>query len=67
MAQKKNGYAERAAAVVIALGAENASNVYKFLREDEIEQISLEIAKMERMPPEELRDIMEDFYGLCVT
>lgn len=67
MAQRKNGYAERAAAVVVALGAENASNVYKFLREDEIEQISLEIAKMERMSPEEYKDIMEDFYGLCIT
>lgn len=67
MAQRKNGYAERAAAVVVALGAENASNVYKYLREDEIEQISLEIAKMERITPEEYRDIMEDFYGLCVT
>lgn len=67
MAQRKNGYAERAAAVVVALGAENASNVYKFLREDEREQISLEIAKMERMSPEEYKDIMEDFYGLCIT
>lgn len=67
MGQRKNGYAERAAAVVVALGAENASNVYKYLREDEIEQISLEIAKMERITPEEYRDIMEDFYGLCIT
>ncbi|MEG1777594.1 MAG: flagellar motor switch protein FliG [Angelakisella sp.] len=67
MASKKNEHAEKAAAVVIALGAENASNVYKFLREDEIEQISLEIAKMEKLSPEEFKDIMEDFYGLCVT
>ena len=38
---------KRAAAVVIALGAERASEVYKFLSEDEIEQLSLEIAKLE--------------------
>lgn len=58
---------QRAAAVVVALGAESASEIYKFLREDDIEQLSIEIAKMERMDPDELRTTMEDFYGLCVT
>ena len=58
---------QRAAAVVVALGAESASEIYKFLREDDIEQLSIEIAKIERMDPDELRTTMEDFYGLCVT
>ncbi len=58
---------QRAAAVIVALGAEQASEVYKYLREDEVEQLSVEIAKMERMSPEDLENTMEDFYGLCVT
>ena len=58
---------QKAAAVVIALGAEEASKVYQYLREDEIEQLSLEVAKMERLDPEELNAIINDFYGLCVT
>ena len=58
---------ERAAAVVISLGAEQASGVYKYLREEEIEQLSLEISKLDRMAPDEMKDIMNDFYGLCVT
>lgn len=58
---------KKAAAVVIALGAEEASKVYQYLREDEIEMLSLEVAKMERLEPEEMRDIVNDFYGLCVT
>ena len=58
---------KRAAAVVIALGAERASEVYKFLSEDEIEQLSLEIAKLERLSPEEMQETVEDFYGLCIT
>ena len=37
---------KKAAAIVIALGAERASEVYKFLNEEEIEQLSLEIAKL---------------------
>ena len=58
---------ERAAAVIIALGAENASRVYKYLREEEIEKISLEIAKLERLSTDDIKDIVDDFYGLCVT
>lgn len=58
---------QRAAAVVIALGAEQASEVYKHLREEEVEQISLEIAKMDRLSPEQMTDIVDDFYSLCLT
>lgn len=58
---------ERAAAVVIALGAERASEVYKYLRDDEVEQLSVEIAKMDRLSPEDMKVIVDDFYGLCIT
>lgn len=57
----------KAAAIMIALGAEGAAQVYKFLREDEVEKLSLEIAKLDRMSPESMQDIVDDFYGLCVT
>lgn len=68
MATKKSEFhAQKAAAIVIALGAENASEVYKYLREDEIEQLSLEIAKLDKMSAEEMGSIIEDFYGLCIT
>lgn len=58
---------ERAAMVIISLGSENASQVYKYLREDEIETLSLEVAKMDRMQPDEMKEVIDDFYGLCVT
>lgn len=58
---------QRAAAVLIALGAENASEVYKYLREDEIETLSLEIAKLDRMSPDDMKEIVDDFYGMCVA
>lgn len=57
----------RAAAVVVALGAERASEVYKYLNEDEIEQLSLEVAKMDRVDPDMMQETIEDFYGLCLT
>lgn len=65
--KSKYSAAEKAAAVVISLGAENASQMYKYLREDEIEQLSFEIAKIDRLSPEDMKDIVDDFYGLCVT
>ena len=65
--QKKMTAAGRAAAVIVALGAEQASAVYKHLREDEIEKLSIEVAKLERLSPEALQEIVDDFYGLYVT
>lgn len=67
MARSRITSAEKAAAVVISLGSQNASQVYKYLRDDEVEKLSLEIAKLERLPAEEMKDILDDFYGLCVT
>ena len=59
--------AGRAAAVIVALGAEQAASVYKYLREDEIEALSLEVAKLSKLSPADLAEIVEDFYGLCIT
>jgi len=68
MAQRqKMTSTSKAAAIMIALGAQEAAQVYKYLREDEVEKLSLEIAKLDRMSPESMQDIVDDFYGLCVT
>lgn len=58
---------KKAAAIIVALGAERASEVYKYLSEEEVEQLSLEIAKLDRLSPEEMQATVEDFYGLCIT
>ena len=36
----------KAAAVIIALGSDYASSIYKYLREEEIEQLTVEIASI---------------------
>lgn len=64
---KKLTATQRAAAIIIALGSERASAVYKYLKDEEIEQLSLEIAKLDRLMPEDMQETIEDFYGLCVT
>ncbi|MBW7573349.1 flagellar motor switch protein FliG [Caproiciproducens faecalis] len=64
--QQMNGQ-QKAAAVIISLGAENASKVYKYLKEDEVEQLTYEIARMSHMSSEQIEDILENFYQVCLT
>lgn len=67
MSTKQTSPIEKAAAVIVSLGVENASKIYHHLKEEEVEQISLEVSKLRKMPPEELKAVMDDFYGLCLT
>lgn len=67
MAKSKMTPVQRAAVAIISLGADCASDIYKYLHEDEIEQLTIEIAKMDRLDEEDMKEIVEDFYGLCIT
>ncbi len=59
--------ATKAAAIMIALGTDSASEVYKHMREEEIEQLSSEISRIERLSADEMTEIMDEFYELCIT
>ncbi len=59
--------ATKVAAIMIALGVDSASEVYKYLRDDEIEAITSEIAKLDLLSSDDMQQILEDFYDLCVT
>lgn len=59
--------AQKAASVIIALGTDAASKIYKFLREEEVEQLTYEIARTTNLPPNEVDHILNDFYNLCLT
>jgi flagellar motor switch protein FliG len=62
MSQKR-----KAAAVVIGLGTDQASKIYKFLREEEVELLTVEIATMKDLKAESMEEIMEEFYNLCLA
>lgn len=57
----------KAAAVIIALGSDYASNIYKYLREEEVEQLTVEIATLKDVSAETMEGIMEEFYNLCLA
>jgi flagellar motor switch protein FliG len=52
---------------MVALGAEHASKVYKHLKEDEIEALTLEVAMMQRVDNEKMDEILGEFYEMCMA
>ncbi|MCP1102504.1 flagellar motor switch protein FliG [Aequitasia blattaphilus] len=58
---------QKAAAVIAALGAEKASKVYKYLSEDEVEKLTLEVARLGHVEAEQTETILDDFYKTCLT
>lgn len=58
---------QKAAAVVISLGAERASKIYKYMGEEDLETLTLEIAKLSHVTPSQTEEAMDDFYKLCLT
>ena len=64
---KTDGMEQKAAAVVVALGTEKASKLYKYLSTDEVETLTLEVAKLGHLQAEETEQILDDFYKNCLT
>jgi flagellar motor switch protein FliG len=50
----------KAAALLVSLGAEQAAGVFRHLREEEIERLSLEMAQIETVPPHETEAIYSE-------
>src|SRR5215217_9251980 len=55
-ARKLSGVS-KAAALLVSLGAEQAAGIFKHLREEEIERLSLEMAQLQSVPPHETEAI----------
>lgn len=58
---------QRAAAVIVALGTDSASKIYKYLKEDEVEQLTFEVARLVHMSGDQLDETLDGFYQLCLT
>ena len=59
--------AQRAATVIIALGVERASALYKYMDPADVEQLTLEVAQMGFLDSEQTEEILYEFYQLCRT
>ena len=51
---------EKAAALLVAIGEQRAGEIFKFLGDTEVEALSLELAKAQKIPTELCRDIITE-------
>ena len=58
---------QKAAVLLIALGPEKSSTIFKYLGEEEIEQLTLEIANTRSVSGELKEDVMNEFYQICLA
>ena len=57
----------KAAVLMVLLGDETASSIYKNLPEKEVQDLTREIAELEYVPPELAVDVLEEFSRLQLT
>ena len=58
---------QKAAILFIIVGPERASKVFKFLKEDEVEQLTLEIANTKNITPSVKDEVLDEFYEVCLA
>ena len=58
---------EKAAVLLISLGPEKSVNVFKHLKEDEIEQLTLEIANTRSVSAAKKEEVLDEFYEVCLA
>lgn len=58
---------QKAAILLIALGPEKSASIFKHLKEEEIEELTLEIANTRSISPQTKEDVLNEFYQVCLA
>ena len=58
---------EKAAVLLITIGPEKSAAIFKHLKEEEIEQLTLEIANTRSVSPGVKEEVLEAFYQVCLA
>ena len=66
MAEQFSGV-QKAAILLIALGPEKSATIFKHLKEDEIEELTLEIANTRSVDPQTKEAVLNEFYQVCLA
>lgn len=56
---------QKAAILIVALGPEAAAQVMRHLRDDEVEQLTLELASVRNVTPEQRSEVLEEFQHMA--
>ena len=65
--EELSGGLQKAAVLLIALGPEKSAAIFKHLKEDEIEELTLEIANTRNITPQMKDDVINEFYQICLA
>ncbi|WP_071433313.1 flagellar motor switch protein FliG [Angelakisella massiliensis] len=58
---------QKAAAVIVSLGADKASQLYQYMDPEDVEQITLEVAKLGYVDSETTEEVLKEYYQMCQT
>lgn len=58
---------QKAAILLISLGPDLAAQIFKHLRDDEIEKLTLEIANVRKIPQDVKERVLTEFHQMCVA
>ena len=67
MAEQELTTTQKAATVIVALGTDKASQIYQYMNADELEQLTIEVARLGYVTPEQTEQVLEDFYQMCMA
>ena len=67
LSDEKMSGLEKSAVLLIALGPERSANIFKHLKEEEIEELTLEIANTRSITPQIKEGVIEEFYQICLA
>ena len=58
---------QKAAIFLVSLGSDVSSEIFKHLREDEIEQLTFEIARLDKIEPEDRDRVLQEFQEMMMA
>ena len=58
---------QKSAILLIALGPEKSATIFKHLKEEEIEELTLEIANTRSISPQLKEEVVDEFYQVCLA
>lgn len=65
--EKLTSGVQKAAVLLIALGPEKSASIFKHLKEEEVEELTLEIANTRNITPQMKDEVVNEFYQICLA
>ena len=58
---------QKAAAVIVSLGTDKASQLYQYMEPEDVEQLTLEVAQLGYLDSQTTEDVLNEYYQMCMT